>query len=450
MKYGFRNNESNEALPGVLQMLENQEVEFEVIDISENNLGKASQDSSLYVEYAPFWEHIVDNSIPPDVRSILPRKQWLMEDDIQKRDKCKSPLFDYAQRIVFALPGTRTDSYLSFDVNSIKRKIIEWSDPIIYALRFDELRVVTDLIYIDTRTYELGIQRMIGLDRKGVIGVLITQALLYSVPAIIIGLILAIIFNIVAMTIVQNISSIPLNKMLTPASFLISILVSITISIIASIFPIRQALSQNLHDSIDVHHTKIQSIKINIERANYLKKPWTILLSGVILVGVGSGILILFPLSLMSGNSSLLSVVLYSLMMMILIGLVVLTLNIEFVFERIIAYVFLCWETKAVKFIALKNLTAHRIRNRKTTLLFSITLSFIVFINVMINLQLSLMIDQNYHSYGGDIRARVDTGSDVQLPISGTNYSPNSVYIEQPELLENLIRQNFSDIVQEI
>lgn len=141
-----------------------------------------------------------------------------------------------------------------------------------------------------------------------------------------------------------------------------------------------------MHDSIDVHHTKIQSIKINIERANYLKKPWTILLSGVILVGVGSGILILFPLSLMSGNSSLLSVVLYSLMMMILIGLVVLTLNIEFVFERIIAYVFLCWETKAVKFIALKNLTAHRIRNRKTTLLFSITLSFIVFINVMINL----------------------------------------------------------------
>lgn len=126
---------------------------------------------------------------------------------------------------------------------------------------------------------------------------------------------------------------------------------------------------------------------------------------------LGGGVYFLLPIALISGNMSMLSFVFFGLLMMVLIGLIMITINFEFIFEKAVAMVFLFWESKVVKFMAVKNLTAHRERNRKTTLLFSITLSFITFLNVMASIFLSLMIDQQYQTNAGDLRVYFDSGS---------------------------------------
>jgi hypothetical protein len=102
------------------------------------------------------------------------------------------------------------------------------------------------------------------------------------------------------------------------------------------------------------------------------------------------------------------AIVFFALLLMIFIGLVMLAVNFEFIFESLCAFVFLCWETKAVKFMAVKNLTAHRLRNRKTTLLFSVALAFIVFINIMASIAMTLVVDLNYHRNAADMRVYVD------------------------------------------
>ncbi|KAA6373196.1 MAG: putative DUF214 family protein, partial [Streblomastix strix] len=304
------------------------------------------------------------------------------------------------------------------------------------------------MISVESRSFEMGILRMVGFDRVGIIGVLVTQSLLYSIPGIIFGLLFAIIINYFGMQVFEDISSIPLSRWVPVFSIVVSILISVIISLIASIFPIRHALKQNLHDSVDCQHNKGSTVKITIERAEQLQKRWSLLISGALLVVLGGGIYILLPISLMSWNLSLMAFVLISILMMVLIGLVLLTVNFEFVFEKIVAYVFLIWETKVVKFIALKNLTAHRIRNRKTTLLFSITLSFITFLNVIASIAMSMLVDFNYNRYGGDLCLIADTGTGLFSSGIGSDYSPLASYIGDPQVLEYDLMSNFGDIIE--
>ncbi|KAA6362656.1 MAG: hypothetical protein EZS28_041818 [Streblomastix strix] len=106
--------------------------------------------------------------------------------------------------------------------------------------------------FIYTRTFEIGILRMVGLDRFGVVGVLIAQALLYSILGWIPCIILGIVGNYFVMYILEYSSSIPLQKLMIALIIIISTLITFGISVIASILPIGQALGQNFHDSIEL------------------------------------------------------------------------------------------------------------------------------------------------------------------------------------------------------
>ncbi|KAA6380156.1 MAG: putative DUF214 family protein [Streblomastix strix] len=308
------------------------------------------------------------------------------------------------------------------------------------------------MISVDTRTFEIGILRMVGLDRLGVIGVLIAQALLYSIPGWILGIILGFVGNFVVMYILEDSSSVPLQKLMPVLSIVISTLIAFGISLIASILPIRQALSQNLHDSIDVTHTKASAIMVTIERAEALQKPWGLLLSGIILTGIGVGVYFFMPLAMLSMNMMMLSILFFILLTMILISLIMLALNVEFLLERLLAVAFLFWEARAVKTLAVKNLGAHRMRNRKTTLLFSISLAFIVFVNVMVSIALSMIDTMIYMERGCNLDVRGQpygrggggTNSMVMslLGMSSTRFNPTVKYIENPKAVEDILMKN--------
>ncbi|KAA6357071.1 MAG: hypothetical protein EZS28_047402 [Streblomastix strix] len=143
------------------------------------------------------------------------------------------------------------------------------------------------------------------------------------------------------MPIISSISSVSLTTSLPSLSLIISTVVSIGISLIASIFPIRQALTLNVHDSIDIQHAKSTLVHVSIERANTLKRPWSFLFFGIILSGIGSGMLTILPKSLITGKMSLLTIILFVIFIMILTGLALITINFEFIIERFVGYVFL-------------------------------------------------------------------------------------------------------------
>lgn len=169
------------------------------------------------------------------------------------------------------------------------------------------------------------------------------------------------------------------------------------IPILAAIGPVQQALSGNLRDSLDHRHGKVKAIIINIERSGSTGH-WDQFTKGVLLIGslltiFGFSIYYFLPLALVTNNLSLLFTIFFALIIGMLFGLVLLSVNIQPLIERGILLsvqkVILQWfETEAMIKLVIKNMLAHKLRNRKTSVMLSFALAFVVFLRVNLEVEL--------------------------------------------------------------
>ena len=109
------------------------------------------------------------------------------------------------------------------------------------------------LISVETKTFEIGVMRLVGLTKGGFIGMILTQALMFVLPSIILGFALAIpsIYYINMMIYPDDVNS---NESLFPAwgATIQALAIGTFIPTISSIIPIRRALSKSLTDALNV------------------------------------------------------------------------------------------------------------------------------------------------------------------------------------------------------
>ena len=113
------------------------------------------------------------------------------------------------------------------------------------------------MISVETKSFEFGVMRMVGLSKSGIINMIILQSFMFVLPAVCFGFIfsfpgLFVIFNFV-FTEDMGLSSSPV-----PSNYAIyqALFVGIVIPLLSSIYPIQMALRKNLNDSLDIHRSK--------------------------------------------------------------------------------------------------------------------------------------------------------------------------------------------------
>ena len=102
----------------------------------------------------------------------------------------------------------------------------------------------------------------------------------------------------------------------------------------------------------------------------------------------------LLPQSLADQNVGLLLIIFFTLLIGLLLGLVILTYSFQYVLERGVAYLTLFWLKAADLSLVIKNLSAHREKNRRAALLYSLSVSFIVFVSVGISIQIQTIYNE--------------------------------------------------------
>jgi ABC-type antimicrobial peptide transport system permease subunit len=117
-----------------------------------------------------------------------------------------------------------------------------------------------------------------------------------------------------------------------------------------------------------------------------------------------------------------------------LLGFILLSLNVENVFQRLFTYVFLFWTKSFTKILILKNLTAHRIRNRKTSLMYSLSVGFFIMITVGLNIELSSL----------KLTKLSKRGVYAQLQASGHYVFPNDIKDSLEEMINSKIIDNYT------
>ncbi|KYQ91201.1 DUF214 family protein [Tieghemostelium lacteum] len=420
----------------------------------------SNEKSAIFMDYSTFIPFVVTQLDPNTLKSSLNFMN-------------NTNLYDFAQSIVINLPPSRLEPYTNSNQDEILQYLIKFSSKILYKIGFNlldsslpimnvlsknryvalflglilnviifillflSILLIYSLLMIDveTRSFEMGVMRMIGTTRSGIIQLMLFKAFSYSIPSWAIGLVCAQLFGFVVSAIFKNITGVPIPTKLSPESVLLASLLGFLIPIAASILPIRNALGKNLHDSLDVKHSKTMAVQITIERSEDNSFSSTAALIGFVLAAFGFGIYYIFPLSLLSFNLTLMLNMFFLLLIAMLLGLVSLALNLEQLLEKLVVMVFLFWEKQAIRSIIVKNLIAHKLRNRKTAVMYAISLGFIIFVNVSYSMQQTSMNYQVEKSYGTYLR--VDSNNRLG------GFSPTV-----PEQLESFFEAN-SDMVSD-
>jgi hypothetical protein len=110
----------------------------------------------------------------------------------------------------------------------------------------------------------------------------------------------------------------------------------------------------------------------------------------------GVSIYFLLPLALLTLNVSLILIVFTSILLGMLLGLVIVGFNFQSMIEIVVTYFLFFWEHKSMKILILKNLIAHRLKNRMTAVIYSMALGTLIFIIVIANVQIKYVSQSGY------------------------------------------------------
>ncbi|KAL6076916.1 FtsX domain-containing protein [Balamuthia mandrillaris] len=414
--------------------------------IYDDPMGKTevSKTNTLMMEYKTMLQTVFQQ-MHPDVPTEI-RQRWN-----------QTNLYEYARSIVLNYPPPRRNIYLDNDVEAIRKRAERFASKVAHRIGFDQidmdmpvlsalnktkffsmflgliLNVVIAillflsalLIYsllmvnVETRTFEMGVMRMIGTTRSGVIQLLLCQAFSYAAPSWVLGLVVAQCLMFVVKVAFEAAAGATVDVQLTWPAILLATALGILVPAIAAIFPIRHALSKNLHDSLDIKRNKVQAVSVSLERSEDASFNWSVVIIGSFMALVGAGIYYVFPLSLLTMNLTFLLNMFFTLLIGMLLGLVMLSLNLQPLIERVLVAVLLCWEKTAIRAVVLKNLVAHRPRNRKTTILYALSLGFIIFIIISYQSTITSFVRMKEQEHGTYLQVSasglVDDGEEEEV-----------------------------------
>ncbi|KAL7715713.1 ABC3 transporter permease C-terminal domain-containing protein [Entamoeba marina] len=361
-----------------------------------DDYGKFAGDLVGILEYKHFIT-LLQNSLP---QHLIDFKNYFNDID----------LYTAARTVVVNVPTPRSDMYMETNYDVMQAKVTEYLSQVLYDLGFHELSSTTPVlsslssyryanvilgmivqiaiivllslsailvhslltINIDSQAHTLRIQRTIGIRRFNVGIQILMNSIAYSIPAVVFGAILSTVIFVVASLITNVTFGIPITFLPSILGCILAILLSFAVPIISSSYPIIQTLKRG----ITTRPTLAVEVKIERKHTSYYS-------TAAILVGIFSTIFgvcsyVLLPWSLLSLRLGLMYAIFGGFVLCLLLGCVLLALNFESILERFCLYLMFFWDRAGVG-ISVKNLIAHKKRNQVTSLLFALSLAFILF-----------------------------------------------------------------------
>ena len=365
-----------------------------------------------------------------EMDSFLPFMSQLLDENWDRRFKeylgTEARVQDYADLFVLTLPKPRIDYYKYSDYDKIQNGITRYANDFIDQLGFypatidmpvlQKMRtysfavlflglllliivmmfvaVSVLLIYsllmisVETRTFEIAVLRMVGMPKNGVLFMILIQSFLFVIPSVIIGIALSFLaLDLLYTKLLGGTMGYYLEPIPTATAILAALGIGILIPLLSSIAPIMSARNRALNEALDYTHSKTQAVYIKILQTRK-KDVSSYVAFGLIAVAFGVTIYYFLPLSLLSMNFGLVLEIFFLILLGLLAGLAILSLNLQRLLEYLIVHLVLFFEKRSMKKLVLKNLTAHKLRNRLTSVIYALTTGFVILCIVSYNLEI--------------------------------------------------------------
>ncbi len=460
----YYENEYNENINKISEINPEMYFNCKVIKVINHYYGKLRDASKniIFMEMDNFFQHF-SYFIPKTINELFP--------DYKKKLNNINPNH-FATQLIVNFPKNRIINYIESDYHKLLKKAISFANnlvininslghmwiemPLIRGMqRYNYgsvlLNLIFDLIIIslfilsliliyslllittETNSFEFGNLRLIGSTKKHIILIVILQCISFSVPAFILAFFLHFhILNLIN-TSLQNLIQTNLNLSYTTNSFFLAFCINFLSPITASILPIRSILRKNIATSLNTSINKTSGMKIEIISLEK-KELYNFIILGLITFLYGASIYYFLPLSLISINFSMLGGIFLWILFGILLGFVILSINIENILQKSLTKILLFFTNNYTKSLIIKNLTAHRIKNRKTSIMYSLSIG--VFIMISVGLNLIIQSSQK------DII--METGSEIVLKSVNSFFTIKDLYLDLLKMYKKNYIEYFS------
>lgn len=350
------------------------------------------------------------NEFTPTVNILLKDKfEIYKNDENNQRRKFAKITDNISKKLGLHYPITsQIPLYLGFKIfNIVKIFLKNIFNSIIFFLWILSFMLVYSLILsnVDDKNYEFGMLRSLGFKKSNLISVIVFQSLMFSIPAILISLIFASLANIPVMLFFFNFAGIQTNLWLSKPTVLLGVIAGITLPLVSSYFPVKKALSANLKDSLAIFNKKITDVSVSIVKLEKLGISPSLFLTSIILIVLGFLTYYVAPLSFLNMDFSTFLFILNAILIMMIIGLILLMqIFVPKIQKWILDLLMILFrKDKNLKFVVAKNLDGHFSRNQKSSIMFMIALSFVIFAGCTILLICNFIISASKNVFGSDI-----------------------------------------------
>ena len=403
-------------------------------------LPSSDDSSAIIMEVEYFYQWLSPYVQPGDTHPSMDAfRSFLLRDSVST--------FQLANYVIMNFPDPRIDYYKESNYDDIQNNVVDYANELVNDLGFfkesvqcrilEELQdlslglvflgilfsivsflfiiISVLLIYsllmvtVEEKSFEIGIYRMVGLNKVGLVTMVLLKAFFFVMPAIIAAFIICIpILWLVFRMFLDESMGTTLLPFPTGLAIFYALCIGIIIPLLSSLAPLKVVLSKNLTEALDYSHSKTKAAYVKIMRAqDFDRKPYIIF--GLIAVGYGLSIYYFLPLALISLNFGLLLSIFFLILIGMFIGMVLLALNIQRILEIIMVYVFLFYETTSMRILVLKNLIAHKPRNRMTVAIYAMSIGFLIMIVVAYNLEI----------YNSLVEQKMEEGSYLHMVATG-------------------------------
>ena len=167
---------------------------------------------------------------------------------------------------------------------------------------------------------------------------------------------------------------------------MLALAIGIFVPAVSAVIPIQRALSKNLNESINDQRSKNSGVAVKIfDSEKSLIKTFAII--GSIASFGCTTIYYYLPKAFLTLDYSLMLNMFFLILTGFILGITLLTNNFQGILEYILAKICFFWERKAMKILLSKNLTAHKERNKLTSIVYALTLGCMIFLMVAVQLQ---------------------------------------------------------------
>jgi len=256
---------------------------------------------------------------------------------------------------------------------------------------------------VEEKSYEFGLLRSMGLDQTSLAAMLTIRAVTIAVPGLGIGLLVSSLAYIPVAYQISSFTGAPLDPSLNGEAVGGAIVFAIALPILANIPATSRAMGQTLRNALDVFHNSAQEVSISRIRLDELGISPSQAVCGGLMAGIGGVVYYGVPYAFVTGQFEVFLLLMSLILLALIFGLVMLSLPLLPVMERAILYCMLWGRDRVLVHIIHKNLEAHRTRSRRSSVVLTLCVAYIIYGTSGLQMQADSLAESIRSFVGSDI-----------------------------------------------